>query len=167
MKWRSQPFVEENMYSSIVEVAAAQQMAWLQSQLNDESVMMWIIKFRKRECGVVKIEQVDWINRSCFWSFYIGERDCLNRGAGVSVEYVILHIVFHLMQLNSLFCEVLPHNESVIKLHKHFGFELHSERYVKYWKSGGLTKANVLIARKSSIALEKIKSMDVKRFIGN
>ena len=43
-------------------------------------------------------------------------------GYGIAIEFVALNFAFDILKLHKLNCEVLDFNESVVKLHKKFGF---------------------------------------------
>jgi UDP-4-amino-4,6-dideoxy-N-acetyl-beta-L-altrosamine N-acetyltransferase len=120
--WRNMPDVASYMYNDH-QITSAEHAIWFQSAMSDPSKQYWIIRFEETDVGLVNLYNIDRNQRRCYWAFYIADPNMRGKGIGPFVEATILRYVFDDLQFNKLCCEVLATNDSVVQLHKSFGFE--------------------------------------------
>ncbi|MFT5519445.1 MAG: UDP-4-amino-4,6-dideoxy-N-acetyl-beta-L-altrosamine N-acetyltransferase [Enterobacterales bacterium] len=120
-EWRNSHNVSKYMYRQSI-VPYEEHEKWFHKISNDNSSEYWIIQSGKNDIGVACITNINVEHKHADWAFYIANTQTRNSGIGAYVEFQIIYTVFEKLKLNKLCCEVLAWNESVIKLHKKFGF---------------------------------------------
>jgi UDP-4-amino-4,6-dideoxy-N-acetyl-beta-L-altrosamine N-acetyltransferase len=119
--WRNLPEISQYMYTDHF-ITPEEHESWFQNLHKDPMRRYWIITDHQMDFGLVYLYNIDDHRRSCYWGFYIANPDGRGRGVGSFAEYSVLQYVFDKMGFNRLCCEVLVPNQSVIQLHKRFGF---------------------------------------------
>jgi UDP-4-amino-4,6-dideoxy-N-acetyl-beta-L-altrosamine N-acetyltransferase len=119
--WRNSPSVRLNMYTRH-EISKDEHQRWWNetSARLDRKYLMY--EFSGLPSGVVGFSDIDFKNKNSFWAFYSDPQSV--RGTGSKMEFLALDYAFSELGLYKLNCEVLAFNESVIKLHKKFGFQI-------------------------------------------
>ena len=120
--WRNSIEVSQFMYTDDY-ITRENQLKWFSKISNLQDSFYWLIKFKNFKIGLVSITDIDKINSSCNWAFYIGDEDYRNIGAGVKTEFLLIERVFNNFNLEILNCEVISTNFQVLNLHKKFGFK--------------------------------------------
>jgi UDP-4-amino-4,6-dideoxy-N-acetyl-beta-L-altrosamine N-acetyltransferase len=120
--WRNSPNVAKYMYTDH-RISEGEHERWFDAAIKDSSRKYWIIVYDNEAIGLANLYDMDSVNKRCFWAFYIASRKVRGKGVGSLVEYHILSYVFEDLGFNKLCCEVLSFNQSVIEMHKSFGFQ--------------------------------------------
>lgn len=95
---------------------------WFEAIQRDQSRKYWIAEVAGTPAGLANLVDIDLRNRRCTWAYYLAEPIARGKGVGSSIEFAVLDFVFHRLDLNKLWCEVLVENAAVIALHEVFGF---------------------------------------------
>lgn len=108
------------MYSAH-EIGADEHLRWVESLGTDKKKRVFAALNENRvPVGVVYLYELDFVHKKTDWGFYL---DVNQRGGlGASLEYCMIEYAFDFLGLEKLNCEVIESNESVVKLHKKFGF---------------------------------------------
>ncbi len=120
-QWRNLPEVAEYMYTDHY-ITPEEHEKWFVGVFKDTTRKHFIITYAQKDVGTVDFYNIDNQNKRCYWAFYLASADTRGKGIGGLVEKLALKYVFEQLQFNKLCCEVLKFNESVIELHKSFGF---------------------------------------------
>jgi UDP-4-amino-4,6-dideoxy-N-acetyl-beta-L-altrosamine N-acetyltransferase len=119
LEWRNSEPVRRNMYTSHLITPEEHKIWW--DKVSADSQCEYFIAFAgAADVGVVSFSQIDSASRTAFWAFYASPDPV--RGTGSRMELAALDMAFNGLKLRKLCCEVLSFNESVIRLHKKFGF---------------------------------------------
>jgi UDP-4-amino-4,6-dideoxy-N-acetyl-beta-L-altrosamine N-acetyltransferase len=94
---------------------------WMEKVLVDSRVNYQIFEMHGSPIGQVNLVQIDKINTSCYWGFYVGVENPPS-GVGSVMEFLAIEYIFEKLLIRKLCCEVFVFNKTVIKLHKKFGF---------------------------------------------
>lgn len=119
--WRNSPEISDYMYTDDV-ISYEQQESWFNRLIKDDSQKVWIIEYNSIQIGVAYLYSIKQNFKTCYWGFYIGEKDFRGKGLGNLIEYQVIDYVFNRLFFNKLLCEVLEFNYAVIKLHEKYGF---------------------------------------------
>ena len=119
--WRNLPEVALYMYRDHYISPEAHE-RWLSEMGADPTRRYWIISQGEVNFGLVNLYQISVPDRRCYWAFYLARPGARGRGVGTCTEYLILQRVFEEMKFNRLCCEVLASNQTVIEMHRKFGF---------------------------------------------
>jgi UDP-4-amino-4,6-dideoxy-N-acetyl-beta-L-altrosamine N-acetyltransferase len=122
LRWRNDPEVARYLYSDHA-IGMAEHRAWIERQMVSETSRYWTIRYEGVPMGLAGIYDKSPHNRRCHWMFYLGNPASRGKGIGTLVEFSILDHVFRTLNYQKLSCEVLTFNESVIALHKTYGFQ--------------------------------------------
>ena len=120
LQWRNSERVRANMYTDHV-IPLQEHHAWFSRAKDDPKAKYFVFEHKGTPVGVVNIVQIDDRNRKCYWGFYLGEMDA-SKACGPAMEFLALEYMFTTLHMHKVCCEVFSFNESVIKLHKKFGF---------------------------------------------
>ena len=120
-RWRNMPEVVRYMYTDRL-IDRREHEGWFRRIQTDPTRRHWIITCDQEEVGVANLYAIDPVSRRCHWAFYIASPKARGKGVGTLTEYFVLQHVFEELNFNRLCCEVLSMNESVIRMHKEFGF---------------------------------------------
>lgn len=123
MKWRMLPEVTKYMYTDLVFDLEKQKM-WFNKVENSSNEIWWIIEIDNIDIGVIAINNIDRINKKCFWTYYIADISFRGRGISKLLECNIYDYVFYTLNLNKLCGEVFEFNDKVVSIHKKFGSEV-------------------------------------------
>jgi len=88
-----------------------------------------IVKCYWEIIGVCGLINIDWVNRSCELSIYIGEEDCRRKGYGSRVITMFKKICFDQMNMHRFWAEVYSFNQSMMDMLCKNGFNI--EGYLK------------------------------------
>ena len=95
---------------------------WLRLTIENNKNIVFIIFVNDKVSGLVSIDPIDLLNKKSKWGFYIDRNS--RKGLGPSIEFALINYVFNDLKLEKLSCEVIDFNESVIKMHKKFCFDI-------------------------------------------
>lgn len=121
-QWRNMPEVAKYMYSDH-NITLEEHENWFNRILKDKESHYFIIVSDEQDVGLVNLYNLDYEHKRCYWAFYLANPSVRGKGVGSFVEYSILKYVFQELKLNKLCAEVLDFNESVLNMHKSFGFK--------------------------------------------
>ncbi|WP_157760461.1 UDP-2,4-diacetamido-2,4,6-trideoxy-beta-L-altropyranose hydrolase [Thiomicrorhabdus arctica] len=118
-EWREREEVKKFMYTRHA-ITKDEHQCWWESIRDRCDILQMIVELDSIPIGVVSFSQIDLINSNAVWAFYLGPNS--PRGIGSLIEFYAIKYAFEVLNLHKLKCEVLGINQSVIKLHKKFGF---------------------------------------------
>ncbi len=104
---------------------------WFEKIKNSKKNFFYVIKYKNNIIGGLGLSNYNKNELFGEWSYYISEKTKFI-GLGASIEYKAIEYFFNSYKLNSLFCYVLKHNSSVLKMHNRFGFE--KIKFINYFK---------------------------------
>lgn len=121
LTWRNAPEVRNNMYTRH-EISLAEHLTWWNRVQSSSQYRHFMFEQNTDPTGIVAFTDIDTVNCHASWAFYTKPK--APKLAGVSMEWLALEYAFNKLDLHKLYCEVLAFNESVIKLHQKFGFQV-------------------------------------------
>lgn len=133
MHWRLKPRVTQYMRTDIEEDVEAQK-RWLHQMDQKENYYHWLVCMGSKDLaiGLVNIELLP--ENAATWGFYIGEDDYLNIGA--FIPPYLYNYLFFIRKISNLKAEIVPENESLLKLHKMHGYETMGIKKNAFSKNG-------------------------------
>lgn len=142
---RNQYSVRKSMYTEH-EIALDEHLGWVKRLESDVRQIVFVVLVENVVSGVVSVNAIDRLHKKTDWAFYLSEN--VRGGLGAALEYALINFVFEKLNMEKLNCEVIETNDSVVKLHKKFGFEEEGFRRENIEKNGnrigvyflGLTK---------------------------
>ena len=163
---------KESIYKYFYEyepLSLEKQTEWFEDFLERKNEYYWIISLKESNIsiGTVSIYNMDLRNRKAEWGrFFIDKEEFPNtKGFGSEVEALVLRYVFDYLNLNRLQCEVFSDNESVINLHKSFGFIVDGKFNEHIYKDGKYKDVTHLSLLKRDY-LSEITQNKIKKILG-
>jgi UDP-4-amino-4,6-dideoxy-N-acetyl-beta-L-altrosamine N-acetyltransferase len=120
LSWRNSERVRRTMYADHI-ISVAEHRAWFERLQSSDRLQYLIFEHKGRPVGMVKIDDINRTNRTCYWGFYIGEEDT-PKGTGSAMGFLALEHVFGTLGMGRVIGEVLAFNEGSIKFHRRLGF---------------------------------------------
>lgn len=121
LEWRNHPNIRKNMYNSTV-ITIDEHLTWYQQVYKDTSKQYFVFEDGNIPYGVVAFTQVNFLFSNASWAFYASPSAPI--GTGSRMEFLALEYAFNDLNLHKLYCEVISFNQTVIKLHQKFGFQI-------------------------------------------
>jgi UDP-4-amino-4,6-dideoxy-N-acetyl-beta-L-altrosamine N-acetyltransferase len=117
---RNSESIRKHMYTNRP-ISLDEHFSWIDRLKTDTSNHVFTIFFKDSVVGSVALNKIDEINSSAYWDFYMDEK-YRRIGLAAIVEYEFLNYTFFKMGIEKLNSEVLGNNDSVVNLHKKYGF---------------------------------------------
>lgn len=130
---RNEESVRKSMYTDHI-ISLDEHLKWIERIKNDERQIVFVVLVDENVSGVVSVNAIDMLHKKSDWAFYLGENS--RGGLGAALEFGILNFVFSELEIEKLNCEVIETNESVVKMHKKFGFREEGFRRENIEKNG-------------------------------
>lgn len=118
-EWRNRDEVRKFMYTRHL-ISENEHLEWWKRVNGSTDTIPLIFEYESVPMAFVSFSGIDSQNKNASWAFYLGPM--AKRGIGSLVELLAIQYAFQKLRLHKLKCEVLAINQSVIKLHKKFGF---------------------------------------------
>lgn len=120
LEWRNQEFIREMMFDNDI-ITIEQHTKWFNHLQDDRSAITKVFYYDGIPYGVLNITNIDLLNRTCEWGFYIGNQTA-PKGMGTILGYSALHYIFYDLEIQGLSAKVLDYNSKSIHFHKKLGF---------------------------------------------
>lgn len=141
LNWRNQNHIRNVMYNSDY-ISIKQHLAWYERLLKNEKAISKLFYFDSVPYGIVNINELNPINRSCEWGFYIGELNA-SRGMGTVLGYTALNYIFDELKLRKVNASVLENNPRSKHFHEKLGFSHDVTLREHIFKEGQFMDVNV------------------------
>ena len=118
---RNEANIRKNMITK-KKILLEEHMAWFKKIKLLKTNSFYMIKYKNNIVGGLGLNTYNKDVLFGEWAYYISDETKFI-GLGASIEYKAIEYFFNFYKLNCLFCYVLKHNSSVLKMHNKFGFE--------------------------------------------
>ncbi len=120
--WRNDERIRKYMFNDHI-ITEEEHKNWLKSLDDNNKSLFFIVYKDDIAVGVTGIINIDYINKSTSWAFYLNEKGLSFLGLGFFIEYYFINYIFDNFEFEKLNTEVLATNPKVIKMHCKFGFK--------------------------------------------
>ncbi|BBV82417.1 MULTISPECIES: UDP-4-amino-4,6-dideoxy-N-acetyl-beta-L-altrosamine N-acetyltransferase [Enterobacter cloacae complex] len=142
---RNEEQVRKWMYTDHV-ISTEEHDNWLTRLNTDNRNIVFVVIENEEPVGVVSVNAIDNTHQKADWAYYLTAT--ARSGVGAVLEFFVIDYVFNELKLSKLNCEVIEHNDAVVRLHEKFGFKKEGFRESNILKNGerlgvhflGLTK---------------------------
>lgn len=120
LKWRNSEAVRSCMYTDHI-ITIKEHYVWFKKIKDDKDTIAKLLSFNEKPIGQVNFTQIDKKNNTCYWGFYIGDKNA-QRGSGTALGILALEYMFEVKSIRKLCAEVLDFNIPSLHFHKKLGF---------------------------------------------
>lgn len=117
--WRNQIDIKQSACTHPFPVTNANEEEWYKQVLsdrNDKSVYFAIcLKSDDSMIGYLFLNQIDWINRHCYWGAIMGDRENQGRGFGSEAVSLVIRYAFDCLNMRIVYANVLSTNPALSK----------------------------------------------------
>ena len=152
LKVRNQESVRKSMYTEH-KIPLNEHLAWVERLQSDNRQIVFVVLVDDVVSGVVSVNAIDRLHLKSDWAFYLDAN--FRGGLGAALEFGLINFVFQRVGLEKVNCEVIETNETVVKLHKKFGFVEEGFRRENIIKNGNRVGVFFLGLTRSDWAREK------------
>jgi UDP-4-amino-4,6-dideoxy-N-acetyl-beta-L-altrosamine N-acetyltransferase len=120
LAWRNSESIRAVSFHDHI-ISLEEHLVWFRRVQSQDNSRHLIFEFGGDPAGVVNVTQINQLNGTCYWGFYIGP-DMMRPGMGTAMGIASLNYIFGDMQIRKLCSEVLAGNEASIGFHEKLGF---------------------------------------------
>ena len=121
LSWRNHETVRKYVATTPDEISMEEHGAFIEKLRDRKDRYYYMVKEQESSFGVISLFDVDFYNRRCMWGLY-ANTDNFNTGTGIILEYAALYMVFDVLGLHCLRCEINEENSRALKLFDLVGF---------------------------------------------
>ena len=126
--WRNNSFIRSKMLNQ-KKISYKEHLSWYKDLQKNNTQKSYIIFYKDVPIGVASIKQINLINQTCTWGFYIGNKAF--RYLAVLVEYEFIELIFKNKKIKKIWGKTLSGNKAILKIHKYLGFRI-NRTYKEY-----------------------------------
>ena len=119
--WRNNSFIRSKMLNQ-KKISYKEHLSWYKDLQKNNTQKSYFIFYKDVPIGVASIKQINLINQTCTWGFYIANKAF--RYLAVLVEYELIELIFKNKKIKKIWGETLSTNKRILKIHKYFGFRI-------------------------------------------
>jgi len=132
--WRNAPGVRQTMFTDHI-ISAEEHSHWWKNLNNDRTRQCLLYVHNGVDAGVVNFFDINPELKTCHWGFYLSydlDGSPFKFQAWQSLEKEAIDYAFNELNCHQLICETFRFNQSVLEMHKRFGFvEMSIEQHIK------------------------------------
>lgn len=121
LQWRNQDHIRKVMFNSNI-ITMEQHINWYKNLKQKENSLSKIFYFDDIPYGVLNITNINKLNNTCEWGFYIGDSKTPH-GMGTVLGYASLNYLFDVLNLRKVCGEVIENNKKSRNFHEKLGFK--------------------------------------------
>ena len=112
-------------------ISYKEHLRWYKNLLRSNTQKSYIIYYKDVQIGVASIKEIDPINQTCTWGFYIANKAF--RYLALLIEIKFITLIFKNNKIKKIWGETLSSNKRILKIHKYLGFKINGtkKRYIK------------------------------------
>ena len=115
--WRNDVLIKNSTMSHPFPITAEQEQEWYKRKLNslDNSTIIFTIitVSNNKNIGFVHLNEINWVNRNCYFGIVIGDKDSWGKGYGKEAVRLILNYAFSSLNMNKVYCQVLANHPAI------------------------------------------------------
>ena len=120
-KWRNEKSIRMNMLNS-KKISYKKHLEWSRSLNKDKKNYSYIISYKNIDLGLASINQINNLNQTCTWGYYIAEKSF--RYLALLVEFKLISIIFEKKGIRKIWGQTVARNKSIMRIHKYLGFKI-------------------------------------------
>ena len=119
--WRNNLFIRSKMLNQ-KKISYKEHLKWYKDLLKSRTQKSFIICYKSTPIGVASVKEINLVNQTCTWGYYIANKAF--RYLAVLVEYQFVELIFRNRKIRKIWGETLASNKRILKIHKFLGFTI-------------------------------------------
>ncbi|PGD82250.1 hypothetical protein COM47_20655 [Bacillus wiedmannii] len=129
LKWRNTKEIRSVMYDDH-QITIDEHLKWYEKLVMDDTKVARLLTYKEKPIGFVNFTKIDEMNQTCYWGFYIGEKEGVRR-AGTVLGLLALDYIFETKGIHKVCAEIIESNRISLNFHQKLGFQ-EDGRYENY-----------------------------------
>lgn len=125
-KWRNDLQIKKLAMMHPFPVTMESEKEWIESVSKGKDNQLVLFSICEKDTGnfigFVKLFNINWVHRFCYFGIIIGEDSARGKGYGYESLKLIRDYAFNILDIRKILLEVVDLNNAAIKLYKNFGF---------------------------------------------
>lgn len=137
LEWRNSERVHSMMLTDY-QITSEEHYKWFKKITQNEIPLHFVFCYKKKPIGYMGYD-IDWKNKICYPSLYIGCINGIKANAGIILGKMAINYAFESLKMHKICAYVLENNERIQKLNNFIGYK--DEGYLEqhFFKSGKYT----------------------------
>jgi RimJ/RimL family protein N-acetyltransferase len=125
LSWINDEEVTRGLASGVYPSTLEDLKNYLTSIVSSKNADMFAIcdKTNDLHIGNIKVDNFDWVNRTCELGVLLGDRSYWGKGIGTEVMRLTLHYAFEQLNIRKVVLAVYANNPVAVKLYEKIGFQ--------------------------------------------
>jgi ribosomal-protein-alanine N-acetyltransferase len=125
LSWINDEEVTRGLASGVYPSTLEDLKNYLTSIVSSKNAVMFAIcdKTNDLHIGNIKVDNFDWVNRTCELGVLLGDRSYWGKGIGTEVMRLTLHYAFEQLNIRKVVLAVYANNPVAVKLYEKIGFQ--------------------------------------------
>jgi len=139
--WRNDPEIKNKALMHPFPVTRKLEKDWFEgiSSTKDNRLVFLSIDCKETNelIGFVKLFDINWIYRFCYFGIVIGDKSAQGKGFGLEASKLMIDYAFNILNLEKILLEVVESNSPAIKVYEKLGFEEEGRLKRQVYLDGG------------------------------
>lgn len=122
-QWRNKEEIRKNMLNQNI-ITREEHLNWIENIKRKKNYKFWVVYINGIPIGSVYLHNIDHINLTSEWGFYIGDDTYKGKGLSKCILFKFLGMVFEEINYEILFTKVISNNIAALNIYKNFKFEI-------------------------------------------
>lgn len=138
LKWLNEPDVTSGLASGTFPSTMSSLQKFVEQKSTDKNTVMLAIcdKETNKHIGNIKLDNFDWVSRTCELGILIGEKDFWGKGIGTEVCKLTIQYAFQQLNIRKVLLCVYSNNPGAIKVYEKLGFVNEGTLRQHIWSNG-------------------------------
>ena len=119
--WRNSKFIRLKMLNQ-ESIPYKDHLKWYKNLQKSSVQKSYIIYYKKTQIGVASIKDINSINKTCTWGYYIA--DSSFRYLALLVEFKLVDLIFNKINIRKIWGETISTNKGILRIHSFLGFKI-------------------------------------------
>lgn len=138
LSWLNDAETTRGLVSGLVPSTMEELRAYLDNATKSKDAIMFAVcdSTSGKHIGNIKLDQFDWVSRTCELGILIGDPNYRGKGIGQEVCRLVLNYAFEKLNIRKVFLAVFANNPGAIKLYEKIGFQQEGRLRDHVWREG-------------------------------
>jgi RimJ/RimL family protein N-acetyltransferase len=125
LSWMNDEEVTRGLASGAFPTTIEDLKKYIQNVTSSRNAVMFAVCDKQNDLhiGNIKLDNFDWVNRTCELGLLLGDRSYWGKGIGTHVMELTLRYAFHQLNIRKIVLAVYANNPAAIRLYEKTGFQ--------------------------------------------